>query len=112
MPREYFLLLSSFLISPALTTPNHALAAAAHAPQIIAADQTGALTLGDAKALVARSLLESGQRMVRVGHAEFDGNGNVVVELVTQEGIPFRHVLVDGKTHELLAAKNRHTLNG
>jgi hypothetical protein len=110
MPREYFLLLSSFLVSPAVATPSHSLAA--QAPQVIAADQAGALTLSDAKALVARSLLESGQRMVRVGHAEFDGNGNVVVELVTQEGLPFRHVLVDGKTHELVAAKNHHTLNG
>jgi hypothetical protein len=110
MPREYFLLLSSFLISPAVITPGHALAA--KAPQVIAADRANPLTLADAKALVARSLLESGQRMVRVGHAEFDGNGNVVVELVTQEGIPFRHVLVDGKTHALAAGNDRHTLNG
>jgi hypothetical protein len=110
MPREYFLLLSSFLVSPAIATPSHALAA--EAPQVIVAEQPGALTLADAKAVVARSLLASGQRMVRVGHAEFDGNGNVVVELVTQEGMPLKHVLVDGKTRALVDAKNRHTLNG
>jgi hypothetical protein len=50
--------------------------------------------------------------MLRVGKAEFDANGDVVVELVTQEGVPFRHVLVDGKTHTLVAAQDRHTLNG
>jgi hypothetical protein len=110
MPREYFLLLSSFLISPAVPTPSHALAT--ETPQVIAADQAGALTIAEAKALVARSLLEIGQRMVRVGQAEFDGNGNVVVQLVSQEGIPFKRVLVDGKTHMLVGTQNRHTLNG
>jgi len=110
MPREYFLLLSSFLISPAVTMPSHALAA--ETPQIIAADEASPLTITEAKTVVARSLLASGQRMVRVGNAEFDGKGNVVVQLVTQEGLPFRHVLVDGKTHTLVAAESRHTLNG
>jgi hypothetical protein len=95
MPREYFLLLSTFLISPAITAPSHALAA--EAPQVISEDGQGPLTIAEAKALVARSLLDIGQRMV---------------QLVTQEGIPFRHVLVDGKTHTLVAAKDRHTLNG
>jgi hypothetical protein len=109
MPRDYFLLLSTFLISPAIATPSHAIAA--EAPQIVA-EETSALTITEAKSVVARSLLTSGQRMIRVGRAEFDGNGNVVVELVTQEGLPFRHVLVDGKTHDLVAAQNRHTLNG
>jgi hypothetical protein len=110
MPREYFLLLSTFLISPAVTVPSHALAAVA--PQVIAQNEASPLTIAEAKALVARSLLDIGQRMVRVGHAEFDGNGNVEVQLVSQEGIPFRRVVVDGKTHTLVAAKDRHTLNG
>jgi hypothetical protein len=110
MPREYFLLLSTFLISPAVTVPSHALAA--ETPQVIVADEAGALTITEAKALVARSLLDIGQRMVRVGHAEFDGNGNVIVQLVSQEGIPLRRVLVDGKTHTLVAAQHRHTMNG
>jgi len=109
MPREYFLLLSSFLISPAVTVPSHALAAET---QVIAADAASPLTITEAKALVARSLLDIGQRMVRVGHAEFDSNGNVVVQLESQEGLPFRRVVVDGKTHTLVAAKDRHTLNG
>ena len=110
MPREYFLLLSSFLISPAVSMPSHAVAA--EMPQVIADGAASPLTIAEAKALVARSLLDIGQRMVRVGHAEFDGNGNVVVQLVSQEGIPLRRVVVDGKTHTLVAAKDRHTLNG
>src|ERR1700761_5497222 len=109
MPRDYFLLLTTFLISPAITTPSHAIAA--ESPQVVA-DQASALTITEAKAVVSRSLLASGQRMVRVGGAEFDGKGNVVVQLITQEGLPFQHVLVDGKTHTLVAAKERHTLNG
>jgi len=109
MPRDYFLLLSSFLISPAVAAPGHAIAA--EAPQIVAED-SGVLTITEAKTVVARSLLATGQRMVRVGKAEFDGNGNVVVQLVTQEGLPFRHVTVDGRTHTVVAAQDRHTLNG
>jgi hypothetical protein len=109
MPRDYFLLLSSFLISPAIAMPGHAVAA--EAPQIVAQEAT-ALTIAEAKTVVSRSLLASGQRMVRVGGAEFDGKGNVVVQLITQEGLPFRHVLVDGRTHALVASKDRHTLNG
>lgn len=110
MPREYFLLLSTFLISPAITMPSHALAA--EKPLVVAADEAGPLTIAEAKALVARSLLEHGQRMVRVSGADFDGKGNVVVQLVSQEGMPFRHVVVDGKTHAIVDAGNRHTLNG
>jgi len=109
MPRDYFLLLSSFLISPAIAAPSHAVAA--ETPQIVA-EESGALTITEAKTVVARQLLASGQRMVRVGKAEFDGNGNVVVQLVTQEGLPFRHVVVDGRTHALVAVQDRHTLNG
>ena len=108
MPRDYFLLLSTFLISPAVATPSHAIAAEA---QVIA-EEASALTITEAKTVVSRQLLASGQRMVRVGSAQFDAQGNVVVQLVTQEGLPFRHVVVDGKTHELVAAENRHTLNG
>ena len=109
MPRDYFLLLSSFLISPAIAAPSHAIAAEMSR---IEAENSGALTITEAKTVVARSLLASGQRMVRVGNAEFDGKGNVIVQLVTQEGLPFRHVTVDGRTHALVAAQDRHTLNG
>jgi hypothetical protein len=107
MPREYFLLLSSFLIAPVAAT-----AAEPHLTQMIASDQNGALTLSDAKALVAHSLLDSGQRMVRVGHAEFDADGNVLVEVVTIQGLPIRHVLVDGKTHQLAAVKSHNRNSG
>lgn len=109
MPREYFLLLSTFLISPAVSLPSHALASET---MQVTADAAGPLTIAEAKAVVSRSLLASGQRMVRIGGAEFDGKGNVVVQLITQEGLPFRHVTVDGRTHALVAAQDRHTLNG
>ena len=48
MPREYFLLLSSFLIGPAVIAPSHALAA--EAPQVIVADEASPLTIAEAKA--------------------------------------------------------------
>jgi hypothetical protein len=110
MPRDYFLLLSSLLISPAVITPPHATAATV--PTTVIAQTAGPLTIAEAKTVVARSLLATGQRMVRVGSAEFDGQGNVVVQLTTQEGLPFRHVVVDGRTHALVAARDRHALNG
>ena len=59
MPRDYFLLLSTFLISPVITTPSHAIAA--EAPQIVA-EEAATLTITEAKAVVSRSLLASGQR--------------------------------------------------
>ncbi len=61
---------------------------------------------------MARSLLESGQRTVRVGHAEFDTAGNVVVEVVTIQGVPLRHVLVNGKTHRFAAVKTHGDYKG
>ena len=104
---EYFVVLGSLLL-----TPFPATAAEPHPAQVVEANQAGPLTLTDARQLVARSLLESGQRMVRVGRAEFDGNGNVLVEIVTIQGVPFRHVLVDGTTRQLAAAKGRSASKG
>jgi hypothetical protein len=53
------------------------------------------LTLNGAKMIVSQKLAADGQRTVCPGRAEFDGNGNVLVEIVSAaEGIPLRHVLV------------------
>jgi hypothetical protein len=69
------------------------------------------LTLTGAKRIVQKSLEESGERKFRTGHAEFDSRGNVLVEIVSLEGLPYRHVLVDGSTGRLVAAKGRGAVN-
>jgi hypothetical protein len=91
MRSEYFLILGSLLV----------------APMAAATEDAGRLTLTEAKAVVSRALLDNGQRMARVDHADYAGNGNVVVDVVTTQGIPLRHVLVDGKTHQIAAPKSR-----
>jgi len=67
---------------------------AAPATNEIAGVSGETLTLGSAKRLVGDQLAASGQRMWRPGTAEFDGNGNVRVEIVTLQGIAVAHVLV------------------
>jgi hypothetical protein len=107
MRTEYFAVLSSLLLAPLAAT-----AAELHPMQLVDNDQVGPLTLTGAKQIVARSLLETGQRMVRVGGAEFDGDGNVLVEIVTIQGVPLRHVLVDGRTRQFAAVKTRGSDKG
>jgi len=86
-------------------------AAAAHGaePSVarLATDASAPLTLTSAKQIVDQSLRDNGERQFRAGRAEFDGQGNVLVEIVSFQGLPYRHVLVDGHTHQLLAAKAR-----
>ena len=72
---------------------------------LITADVQGELTLTEAKQLVTRSLQRSGQYLLRAGHAEFAGNGNVLVQVETFQGIPLHQVLVDGHTREVAAIK-------
>lgn len=102
--RGGFLPLLGFIV---LITPIGALASQSRPFPLISADQPGPLTLTGAKQVVAQSLLRSGERLLRIGHAEFDGHGNVIVEVQTIQGIPFRHVLVDGQTHEVAATRTR-----
>ena len=65
----------------------------------IAEGSVGApLTLTGAKQTVSRLLNESGQIHLRVGRAEFDRDGNVAVEIVSLQGVPMRHVVVDAKS--------------
>lgn len=101
MNRIYVYLLGSVL----------AVSAAAHGaePNVsrIAAEASAPLTLTSAKQIVDQSLKDNGERQFRAGRAEFDGQGNVLVEIVSFEGLPYRHVLVDAHTHQLLAAKGR-----
>ena len=62
-------------------------------------------TLAGAKQAVTRWLADHGERQLRTGRAEFDGDGNIAVEIVTIQGIPVRHVTVDGKTRAIAVAQ-------
>jgi len=62
-------------------------------------------TLSSAKQAVTRWLADNGERQLRAGRAEFDGNGNIAVEVVTLQGIPVRHFTVDGKTRAVAVAQ-------
>ncbi len=101
--RSRFFFLAGVL---ALVTPLAAFGAEARPFPLIEADQRGDLTIAEAKKLVAQTLLQSGQNMLRAGHAEFAGNGNVLVQNETFQGIPLRQVLVDGHTRQVAAVKS------
>jgi len=62
-------------------------------------------TLMSAKQAVTRWLADNGERTLRAGRAEFDGNGNIAVEVVTLQGIPVRHFTVNGKTRAVAIAQ-------
>jgi hypothetical protein len=62
-------------------------------------------TLTSAKQAVTSWLADKGERTLRAGRAEFDGNGNIAVEVVTLQGIPVRHVTVDGRTRAVAVAQ-------
>ena len=59
------------------------------------------ITLNGARQAVRHWLDESGQRLLRPGTSEFDRNGNVAVEVVSIQGTPVYHLLVDGRTGQL-----------
>jgi hypothetical protein len=62
-------------------------------------------TLTSAKQAVTRWLADNGERQLHAGRAEFDGNGNITVEVVTIQGIAVRHVTVDGKSRAVVVAQ-------
>jgi hypothetical protein len=62
-------------------------------------------TLTGAKQAVTRWLADNGERQLRTGRAEFDSDGDIAVEVVTIQGIPVRHVTVDGKTRAIAVAQ-------
>ena len=84
------------------------------APQtlVVADAEAGStLTLSDAKHLVAQVLSDNGERTLRVGRAEFDGSGNVTVEIATLQGITVRHVIVDAKSRLVADARTHAPLS-
>jgi hypothetical protein len=91
------LLIGFLLLAPTLAT----------AEPIRIADAGGIQqpTLTSAKQAVTRWLADNGERQLRAGRAEFDGNGNIAVEVVTLQGMPVRHVTVDGKTRAVAVAQ-------
>lgn len=62
-------------------------------------------TLTGAKQAVTQWLADNGDRQLRAGRAEFDGSGNIAVEIVTLQGVPVRHVTVDGQTRAVAVAQ-------
>jgi hypothetical protein len=79
-----------FSVAIATTAYAHAAASA----QVITAAPGAELTLGSAKQAVSQQLAGSGQRNLRPGHAQYDSQGNVDVELLTTEGLRIGHMLV------------------
>ena len=69
------------------------------------------LSLSGAKHIVADYLKDSGNRTLKVGRAEFTRNGNVDVEIVTLQGIPLKHVVVDGKSGDIADARTHAPLS-
>jgi predicted phage tail protein len=60
----------------------------------MAADLGQTLTLSSAKKMVSDKLAAAGQRSVQPGHAEFDSDGNVHVDIVNQVGLTIGHMIV------------------
>ena len=87
----------------ALALADGAMLASA-APLVVAAD-SDTLTLTGAKKLVANRLSELGKTDLRPGRAEFDGNGNVSVEVVNTQGLTVRHARVDAKSRMVIDAR-------
>jgi hypothetical protein len=115
MRREYFLILSSLLIAPV------AAGAANYGPVQIASERpfslapsepAGRLTTIEARNLVAHWLQANGQQTVRIGTVVYDGGGNVLVDIVTAQGVLIRQILVDGRTHQIAETKNRREDEG
>jgi hypothetical protein len=96
-----------YLLSLALfATP---MAHAADQPNILTREiaAPNRLSLYQATEIVSHSLRDNGQLGFRAGGAEFDGSGNVRVEVVSAQGIRYGYVLVDRQTHGLSALKSR-----
>jgi hypothetical protein len=89
-----------------ITTAAYAHAAPASAGLTAEAGQV--LTLTSAKQMVATKLASEGKGTLRPGHAEFIGNGDVDVEILSQMGLPLSHVIVhanDGMITDANAGK-------
>ena len=90
----------------AITTAAYAHAAPATAEITAQAGQT--LTLTGAKKMVSAKLDAEGKRTERPGQAQFVGNGDVDVEILSPTGLPLGHVIVhanDGMITDAAAGK-------
>ena len=108
--------LASIVLGALLVLAPIASGRAAPADMIRIADVNAGqtLTLASAKQFVARWLNGQGEQRLRPGHAEFDRDGNVAVEVVSAEGIAVGRVMVDGKTGSVaaeLARKSRRAVD-
>jgi hypothetical protein len=90
------LLAGLLLLAPALAAAD---------PVRIADAGNAQPTLAGARQAVTRWLSDNGERQLRAGRAEFDASGNIAVEVVTLQGIPVRHFVVDGKTRAVAVAQ-------
>ena len=107
MRREYFLILSILLIAP-----MPAGAASERPFSLVPSEPAGRLTTIEARNLVAHWLQASGQQSVRIGTVVYDGGGNVLIDLVTAQGVLIRQILVDGRTHQIAETQDRHADKG
>jgi hypothetical protein len=76
----------------------------------VAADLGQTLTLTSAKQMVADKLRAAHQSQVRPGAAQFDADGNVLVDIVNTNGLTVSHVLVHangGQITDAAATKKR-----
>ena len=116
MRRKYFLILGSLLIAPVAAGAADGgpvrLAANDRPFSLLPSEPAGRLTVTEARNLVAHWLQANGQQTVRIGTAVYDGGGNVLVDIVTAQGVLIRQILVDGRTHQIAETKNRHEDEG
>jgi hypothetical protein len=97
--------LSSIVLAGILLLASTAGALAAEPIRIADAGGVQQPTLTSAKQAVTRWLADNGERQLRAGSAEFDGNGNIAVEVVNIQGLPVRHFTVDGRTRSIAVAQ-------
>jgi hypothetical protein len=82
------------LVAAAFAVCITSAAYAAPATNEMAAELGQPLTLTTAKKMVSDKLAAAGQRFVQPGHAEFDSDGNVHVDIVNQTGLTIGHMIV------------------
>ena len=116
MRRKYFLILGSLLFAPVAAGAADGGAvrfAANDRPfSLTPTEPLGRLTVTEARNLVAHWVQGNGQQAVRTGAAVYDGGGNVLVDIVTADGVLIRQILVDGRTHQIAKDRNRREGEG
>ncbi len=101
------------IASTALVLGANAAFAANPTTTLIAEEPGKPLTLASAKASVTNWIASVGHgSTLRAGKAEFDGTGNVKVEVVTVQGLPYTHVLVHATDGTITDARTGALLGG